>query len=358
MNLRQIKKGLRVMRGRRPGKLNFLLAAVAAQLRLDVAIGKPVSITIEPANFCNLKCPACETGNGTLGRKPVMMPLDDYRRIMDKVAGGANHVMLYFMGETFLNPAAYDMIAESRARGLYVMTCTNGEYVDPERLYRSGINQISWQLGGTTQAAHEQYRRNGHLDKALETLRAYTRLIREGGRKKGEHSIAMGLIVMKHNVHQIDEFKALGAELGVDKVDIIAPCVRSAEQARELIPDDERFWIYEKKTFESSGKLVNIRETPVNTCPWLYFAITIQVDGTVVACCHDPLGRMPLGNMLTDSLESVWNGTKFRKLRHMVNRNQRDMKLCATCPGIGYPLLYPLDGGWPHPERSGSDAPE
>jgi len=320
------------------GYRNALLSLFSETLRSSYAFGNPVSITLEPSNMCNLRCPVCETGAGILGRKPQMMSYESFVKIMDKVGPKANHLMFYFMGEPFLNRDAYRMIRYARDMGLYVTTCTNGEYVDPEALYASRINNISFQIGGVTQETHQVYRVQSDFSKVFGNLKSYLKIIGDKGRKAGEHKVELGLIVMKQNEGEIEAFLKLGRDLKV-RATLIPPCVRTPEQGRQYLPKSEPFWVYDRERLEKDDQLVIKRLFPWNSCPWIYYAITIQVDGTVVPCCRDPHGKFPLGNLLCQTLEEVWNGPEFRKFRLQLLKTKHPLPLCHLCPGEGMPML-------------------
>jgi radical SAM protein with 4Fe4S-binding SPASM domain len=326
---------------RRPrGYRNFLLSTISQTVGSTKAYGKPVSITIEPTNVCNLRCPVCETGANILGRKPQMMTYGEFVKIIDKVGPGANHIMFYYMGETFLNQEVYRMIRYAREMGLYVMSCTNGDAVDAEKLYESGINLVSFQIGGITQETHSIYRVSSDLGRVMDNLSKYLEIIRLRGRKPGEHQVELGFIVMRHNEGEIQEFLKMAERIGVDRKNIISPCVRTPEQGRDFLPRADDYWIYDRKTFEQEGCLVPKRVFPENACPWLYYAITIQVNGDVVPCCRDPHGRYISGNLLEQSLEEVWNGAKLRAFRKAVFNPGSDVDICRLCPGEGVAPLF------------------
>ncbi len=131
-----------------------------------------MNVTIEPTNVCNLECPVCETGAGVLGRPGGHMTLDQFRTIIDKVGAHTNTLMFYFMGEPFLNRQSYEMIRHAKQRGIpYVQTCTNGDAVNPEKLVDCGIDEVSFQIGGTSQETHQVYRVNSNLERVLRNLR-------------------------------------------------------------------------------------------------------------------------------------------------------------------------------------------
>jgi radical SAM protein with 4Fe4S-binding SPASM domain len=322
------------------GYRNFILSSISHLIGSEKAHGHPVSITIEPTNICNLRCPVCETGAGLLERKPQMMTYDEFVKILEKVGPGANHVMFYYMGEPFLNKEVYQMIRYARDMGLYVMTCTNGEVVDPEGLYESRINLVSFQIGGVTQQTHSVYRVNSNLGKVLENVSRYLEIIRLRGRKPTEHQVELGFIVMRHNEGEIQEFLKMAEKIGVDRENIISPCVRTPEQGLEFLPQSNEYWIYDRGIFEQEGRLVPQKFIPKGSCPWLYYSITIQVDGNVVPCCRDPHGRQIMGNLLRQSLDDVWNGPELRAFRKSVLENQGEVDICRLCPGEGLAPLF------------------
>jgi radical SAM protein with 4Fe4S-binding SPASM domain len=248
--------------------------------------------------------------------------------------------MFYYMGEPFVNKEIYRMVRYARDMGLYVMTCTNGDVVDPESLYESGINLVSFQIGGVTQESHSIYRVNSNLARVMDNVSRYLEIIRLRGRKTTEHQVELGFIVMRHNEGEIDAFLEIAKDLGVDRKNIISPCVRTIQQGRDFLPQSDAYWIYDRERFEQEGCLLPRRNCPINSCSWLYYSMTIQVDGNVVPCCRDPHGHHIVSNLLEQSLEEVWNGPKFREFRRGVFSNQMGVDICRLCPGEGPPRLF------------------
>jgi len=269
-----------------------------------------------------------------------MMSYEEFVKIVDKLGPGTNHVMLYYMGEPFLNKEVYRMIRYARDKGLFVMTCTNGDMVDPESLYESGINLVSFQIGGITQKTHGIYRVNSCISRVMDNVSKYLEIIRLRSRKPKEHQVELGFIVMRHNESEIEEFLRIAKGMGADRTNLISPCVRTPQQGQNYLPESDAFWIYDRKKFEHEGFLVPRRLLPKNTCPWLYYSITIQVDGSVVPCCRDPHGQYTLGNLLEESLQEIWNGTKLKEFRKAVLSNQASVDICQLCPGEGVARLF------------------
>lgn len=231
------------------------------------------------------------------------------------------------MGEPFLNKQAYDMIHYAKEMGIpFVETCTNGDPVNPEKLIASGIDRVSFQIGGITQNTHQIYRINSNIERVMKNMKETIRL------KKLHNSpiqINCGFILMKHNEHEVTEFKKIMAEIGVDNAQIIDPCVRTIEQAHSMLPTDKKHWIYDPASIEKG--ILKPRSLPNNTCPWIYYSLVIQVNGDVVPCCRDPKGEEIMGNILFQSLDEIWNGQKFRDFRTRISTDQGKVDICRLC---------------------------
>ena len=66
-------------------------------------------------------------------------------------------------------------------------------------------------------------------------------------------------------------------------------------------------------------------------CLALKEQIAILVDGTVVPCCLDNNGDIPLGNILTESLEDILDKDKTQMIKNNFENNIITCKLCNTC---------------------------
>ena len=320
-----------LIRGRR-GSLDHLKSTWSLAVGSSSIKGRPMNITIEQTNVCNLDCPVCETGAGILGRESGHMTLDQFKLIIDKVGEHTNTLMFYFMGEPFLNKHAYDMIKYAKRAGIpFVETCTNGDFVDAEKLVDSGIDRVSFQIGGMTQETHVGYRVKGQLERSLRNLRETIRVRNE---RKAPMHIEVGFILMKHNEHEADQFRREMIAFGADRAVVIDPCVRTIEQGLKFLPTDRKHWIYDENAFNRG--VLRPKILPDNVCPWIYYSLAIHVDGNVVPCCRDPRGTEVMGNIFSQSLDEIWNGPRYRNLRERVTRDQGSVDICRLCSS--YPV--------------------
>ncbi len=297
----------------------------------------PVHVSIEPTNICDMGCSVCETGAGIMARPKGYINLESFRIIVDKIAPHTNILFFYFMGEPFLNKEAFAMIRYAKDQGIpFITTCTNGHFADPVKLIECGIDEVNFQIGGITQETHEIYRVRGRLKDELDNCRA-TIAAREKNGGKGP-KVVLGLIVMKHNEHEVSDFQALAAEMGVDHAEIVYPTVRTVAQGHQYLTRNDQYWIFDRSAFRQG--VLKPKELPVNGCSWIYHSMIVTWNGDVVPCCRDTQGRFIMGNLIEQSMEDVWNGEKYREFRERIFDNHGGVSICKFCSGYGVPRLH------------------
>lgn len=67
------------------------------------------------------------------------------------------------------------------------------------------------------------------------------------------------------------------------------------------------------------------------SCRALTDHIGILVDGTIVPCCLDSKGNIPLGNIYKDELFDVINSKKYLDMLNGFKNNYKQQKLCKKC---------------------------
>lgn len=335
MLARKIKLVAEMLAKRPKGWQSLLWNSTMAQLRRPGPLMAPVHVAIEPTNACNARCPVCETGKGDMARRTGFLDEILYRSFIDEAAPTTAVLMFYFMGEPFMHRSAYDMIRYARDKGIYVETCTNGDFVDPEGVIYSDVNRISFQIGGLDQATHERYRVRSNLDRAIANLERLVALRRKHPNSAVE--IEVGFIVMRHNEHQVQDFLDWARKVGVDRANVIDPCVRNILEAYAYLPRDRRYWFYDEEAFARG--VLRPKKLLDNECVWIWNSIQLNWDGTAVPCCRDPNGRFPLGNVFEQGLKKVFNGEAATAFRARLLQDQGSIPICRLCSGFGLPRL-------------------
>ncbi|MBK6914360.1 MAG: radical SAM protein [Ignavibacteriales bacterium] len=78
--------------------------------RKPIVWGMPISYSIEPTNHCNLQCPECPSGLGTLTRPLGLLKINDFKKWIDEIKDTGFYVQLFFQGEPYINKHLPEMI--------------------------------------------------------------------------------------------------------------------------------------------------------------------------------------------------------------------------------------------------------
>ena len=317
------------------GWQSLLYNSSMAQLKIPSPLMSPVHISIEPTNACNARCSVCETGKGDMRRKTGFLDKDLYTDFMNKIGDTTSTLLFYFMGEPFMHKDSYDMIRYARDKGIYVESCTNGDFVDPEGIIYSDINKLSFQIGGMDQDIHEIYRVRSKLDKTINNIEKLVEL-----RKKHPNSsleIEVGFIVMRHNEHQVNDFYEWAKKIGVDIANVIDPCARNMMEAYAYLPNDRKYWFYDEDAFNKG--FLKPKKLNNNECIWIWNSLQLNWNGDAVPCCRDTNGQNIFGNVFESTLNNVFNSKKAVSFRKKILTDQGSIDICKLCSGYGLPPL-------------------
>ena len=131
----------------------------------------PVSISTELTNNCNLKCPECSSGSGTMRRKRGFMDIELFKKIMKELEPYLYNANLYFQGEPMLHPLFFSFLANCLTPKTIVST--NGHFLsveNSEQIVMSGLKKLIISLDGMDQETYSLYRVNGDMNRVLSGL--------------------------------------------------------------------------------------------------------------------------------------------------------------------------------------------
>lgn len=332
-------------------RINRAALGLSHRLGLLRVAGLPRIVMIEPTNECNLRCPLCPTGAGTLGRAKGQMSFDLYQGILDELDGALSRVLLYNYGEPFLHPRLLEMIALAHGAEVYTRVSTNGlglaRAQAAEELIACGLDYLRVSVDGATQETYGAYRVGGRLDRILEGVRLLQARKRELGRRKPV--VELQLIAMRHNEHEIPAMRRIAHELGaLLRIKPVGLGDLNREPARRAwLPAQESLRRYE----ERQGRFELVRDGRLAVCDHPWQRLVINWDGQVAPCCYDQHGAYELGNAAA-GIAAVWNGERMRAFRR-ASRSPEPPVICRSCSGglWGAPRMGRVEGEDPSPRR-------
>ena len=351
----------------------FNFARVEAQLRFgrEKVWGYPYEWEIDTTNICQLKCPLCHTGLGTVHRDKGVMSFPMYQDLIQQIKDYCIWLSLYSWGEPFLNKDIAKFVA--CAHEANIATIMSSNLNKPltssmaEELVRSGLDVLIISLDGTTQDVYEVYRVGGHLDRVLDNLKLLIEKRRELG--SATPYLEWQYIVMKQNEAQIPEARRMAADLGVDNIvfkRVDFPHGTDDESLTgEWLPVGEGWSAREnplEKPYHEDG----------DRCWRLWRSAVVNWDGGYAPCCYLTDASDDFGSVKSNSIKTIWNNSHYLSARKLFKKGPLPEQPvgCLSCSvylgskaaarrEISYTsagVSQPPSNGFRHPEIAASDA--
>ncbi len=303
----------------------YLSYGVSLILKKPIVWGIPPILMIEPTNICNLKCPLCPSGNGSLKRKKGYMEFSLFKKLIDEIKEKTSMVVLWNQGEPFLNKEFLRMVKYASSQKLFTLVSSNLNIMpSAEEIIDSGLDSIIVSLDGVTQETYNQYRVNGSLEKVMENVK---KLIK--AKKKANSKIPYirwQFLVMKHNENEISEIRRLAKEIGVDKLELKSIQIYSKEDIENFLPKNPKY-----RRYNISDGDFELKFTFKNRCKRLWTDPVVNWNGEISVCCFDKDIQFKVGNIKEKSLQSIWKNSAFQKMRSGILKNRAQFDMCRNC---------------------------
>ena len=208
-----------------PLKLPLEADQAAPQRSLDVS-PLPTRIYVECTAACNVSCldSCCAPETGiTKTRQAGMLDVDLFRRVLAEVGPTLRRIDFFNYGEAFLHKRAVEMceLVKREYPHIYLYTSTNGGALNDEsarRLIRSGIDEVTFSVDGSSPDVYATYRQRGQFDKVMANLRAATDEKRRLGLDVPFINWRYILFRWNDNDAEMGRARQMAEELGVDRL--------------------------------------------------------------------------------------------------------------------------------------------
>jgi len=268
-------------------------------------------VYIEITNICNLKCKFCPDTN----RIKEFMSVEKFEEVIKKIHKHTKLVCLHVKGEPLLHPDLKKILEILERYNLKTNITTNGTLIKQnlEILKNSkAVRQINFSIHSLTQNTELEAEYLNNIFNSVEELShkiVSYRLwnITDLQENKINHEI----------IEQIQEYYKI-------------PNLIEALKQNSFLKIRENLFINQDIEFtwpNIKGKEI-IQE---GRCLALKDQIAILVDGTVVPCCLDNNGDIPLGNIFNEILENILNKEKTQTIIKKFENSIITCKLCKTC---------------------------
>ena len=268
-------------------------------------------IYIEITNICNLKCSFCPDTS----RLKKSMNINDFEKIISKIHTYTKLVCLHVKGEPLLHNDLRKILEILEKYNLKTNITTNGTLIK-EKLdiikNSKAIRQINISIHSITQNNNLN---NNYLKNIFESVEE------------------LDNILISYRLWNVDSIKE--NDINDEIIEQIENYYNIKNLKQKLLENDfvkikDNIFINQDIEFtwpNINGK--NIIEK--GRCLALKEQLAILVDGTVVPCCLDNNGDIPLGNILTSSLDDILNSQETITIKKNFENSVITCKLCKTC---------------------------
>ncbi|MGG7145010.1 radical SAM/SPASM domain-containing protein [Clostridium nigeriense] len=277
-------------------------------------------IYIETTNICNLSCNFCPKTSRKLG----FMDVDSFDKIINKVKRYTNHIYLHLMGEPFLNRNLECFLNIAKKENIKVNITSNGTLINnvKEVLINSGsVRQVNISL-------HSFEANENNID-FYDYLNNVLNFINEANEKSDIICALRLWNIDSEDLKANNNLNLKIIKIIENKLNIEFSLVDALIEKRGIKLKD-RVYLNMAEKFSWPDSNISLISEEV-FCHGLRDQIGILLDGTVVPCCLDSEGNIPLGNIFKEDLEDIINSKRARNIYDGFSRRRAVEELCKRC---------------------------
>ena len=266
---------------------------------------------LEITNRCNLSCSFCPKTRRRLG----FLSPEDFGILASRLRPHTQYLYLHLMGEPLLHPQLDELLSIAQELAFFVMITTNGTLL-PQRgkllLDSPAVRKVSISLH-----SFEGSQREGLTDYLTGCL-SFAKAAGEAGKK-----CALRL----WNLGEAHGYNRLNGDILAALEMAFSPPWTEGRRGTTLAPNvflewGERFDWPDLSAPEGDGPTF---------CYGLRDQVGVLWDGTVVPCCLDHEGDIPLGSLYRQSLEDILQSPRARSIYEGFSQHQAREPLCLRC---------------------------
>lgn len=306
---------------------------------------KPSSAIFLLTYNCNQNCLFCLNtwkGNSTF-KKEKELSFEEKKNVLDKLKEFGIKSLIISGGEPLMEQGCTDIIDYAFKKGFNIIIQSNGSFIDKNFLekVKGKIKGIEISLEGLEEEHNKLT--NGNFKRSIEKIKLV---------KSFNIPVFTNFTITKLNHKSLEDYVKLLENLKVDIANFTRLYLAGEAMNNKdmLLLSKEEYYNFLKQLSEikSRIKLNVLGPTPlcflegINLNNYTFCSagkseITIYPNGSVSFC---PSWPWSLGNVMNDSLESIWNGFNLKFLRHGLSN---DCKSCDKFKHCGGGCILPCN---------------
>lgn len=284
-------------------------------------------VYIEITNVCNLNCAFCPKTK----REPRMMDVERFSHVAKAVRPYTDQIYFHIMGEPLLHPELAAFLDIAHENDLKVNITTNGTLLN--KAAQVLLSSPALRKVGVSIHCIEENEKAFDEDEYILNVAGFVDAASKAGiicelrlwNLKGDKQNAEN----KQNLATLKHFERL---LGLKE--------NLAEEALNKRKMKLRENIYFEAAEEFEWPDISLEHFDGNVfCHGLRDQFGVLSDGTVVPCCLDHDGDIPLGNIFAQPLDEILNSERTKKIYDGFSKRRAAEELCKRC---GYARRFSL----------------
>ena len=277
----------------------------------------PPQVVIETTSVCNYECTHCS--HVEMIREKRNMNREVYDKIVEEIGKKAPMCEIWptFYGEAFiLGDELWDRLDYADKVGCKNLVLnSNGSLLHKNdnimKVLNSPLKRFILSLDGFKKETFEKIRYKGKYDEVYPSVIELLKKKKELGLKYP--SITAQFSIMKENRNEVDDYRKFWNSHGAEvKVRPMLEWTTTGTVRSDTIKHFSSFRI---------------------ACPWANNTMAIHQDGRVVTCAIDYEGLFTVGNVLDESVETLWRKLGEQSRKHHIGHEWD--KIPSICKGCG-----------------------
>lgn len=262
---------------------------------------------LEITNVCNLNCVFCPKTT----REKHSMTLDEFDTLTTRLAAEVRFLYFHLMGEPFLHPLLPEFILMARRKGFTPVITTNGTLLAQR-------GDLLDALPHKLQISLHSHEGNGkdNPEQYIDEVMAFAK-----------EAAQRGCVVVLRLWNE-GGFNRMNGSI----LDMIADRQpRPWTQRYDGWKLAENLYVESDDMFEWPDLQHDVYKEEEVFCYALRNQIGVLADGTVVPCCLDHNGDMPLGNLYTQGLDDILSSPRALAIYRGFTAHAAVESLCQRC---------------------------
>ena len=267
-------------------------------------------IYLEITNVCNMDCSFCHK----TARRKKLMSEEEFDVLTNKLCGKVKYLYFHLMGEPTLHPLLPKFIKSAKDKGFIPMITTNGSLLKEkgDALLECPPYKISISIHAPE--ANPTFADESYLPECISFAKAAA---------DKDCFVALRLWNLGSGADNAKTLERLKAEFPDEWVPVRGGA--GERLAHKIFLEwGERFdW--------PDASAPEAEEDADIFCYALRNHAGVLVDGTLVPCCLDADGSIPLGNLFEEELDEILSSPRAKRIYDSFSRHRAAEPLCRKC---------------------------